>query len=84
MAPLKRAGKSVQRMAGRLNKLEGAIHPKALGPWATEAAIKAHAESQRFVKKFGLVGGEKGGLRSRLAQDDADGRDAVRGERRWL
>ena len=54
MAPLKRAGRSVQRMANRLNRLEGAL------------STKADAESQRLAKKFGLVGGEKGGLRSRL------------------
>ena len=54
MAPLKRAGKSVQRMAGHLNKLEGAL------------ITKADDESQRLAKKFGLVGGDKGGLRSRL------------------
>jgi hypothetical protein len=54
VAPLKRAGKSVRRMAGHLNKLEGAL------------STKADAESQRLAKKFGLVGGDKGGLRSRL------------------
>ena len=54
MAPLKRAGRSVQRMANRLNRLEGAL------------STKADAESERLAKKFGLVGGEKGGLRSRL------------------
>eukprot|EP00964_Phaeocystis_antarctica_P120055 scaffold83807_cov57-Phaeocystis_antarctica.AAC.1 len=54
MAPLKKAGKSVQRMARRLNKLEDAL------------SIKYDAESQRLVKKFGLLGGENGGLRSRL------------------
>ena len=54
MAPLKRAGRSVQRMANRLNRLEGAL------------STKADAESKRLAKKFGLVGGEKGGLRSRL------------------
>ena len=54
MSPLKRAGKSVQRMAGHLNKLEGAL------------ITKADDESQRLAKKFGLVGGDKGGLRSRL------------------
>ena len=58
MAPLKRAGKSVQRMAGRLNKLEGALR-------ADEDGDEGDAESQ-LAKKFGLVGGEKGGLRSRL------------------
>ena len=50
MAPLKKAGKSVQRMVRRLNKLEGALS----------------TESPQLAKKFGLVGGEKGGLRSRL------------------
>ena len=50
LAPLEKAGKSVQRMAGRLNKLEGALSTK----------------NQQLAKKFGLVGGEKGGLRSRL------------------
>ena len=57
MAPLKRAGRSVQRMANRLNRLEGALSTKA-GEY--------DGESQRLAKKFGLVGGEKGGLRSRL------------------
>eukprot|EP00964_Phaeocystis_antarctica_P105817 scaffold70798_cov64-Phaeocystis_antarctica.AAC.3 len=52
MAPLEKAGKSVQRMARRLNQLEGALSTKA--------------SSARLAKKFGLVGGEKGGLRSRL------------------
>ena len=54
MSPLKRAGKSVQRMAGHLNKLEGAL------------ITKADSKTQRLAKKFGLVGGGKGGLRSRL------------------
>jgi hypothetical protein len=54
VAPLKRAGKSVQRMAGHLNKLEAAL------------STKADDEGQRLAKKFGLVGGDKGGLRSRL------------------
>ena len=54
MAPLKRAGRSVQRMANRLNRLEGAL------------STKYDAESQRLAKKFGLVGGEKGALSSRL------------------
>ena len=54
MAPLKRAGKSVQRMAGHLNKLEGAL------------ITKADSKTQRLAKKLGLVGGGKGGLRSRL------------------
>ncbi len=54
VAPLRRAGKSVQRMAGHLNKLEGAL------------STEADDESQRLAKKFGLVGGDKGGLRSRL------------------
>ena len=57
MAPLKRAGRSVQRMANRLNRLEGALSTKA-GEY--------DAEIERLAKKFGLVGGEKGGLRSRL------------------
>jgi hypothetical protein len=57
VAPLKRAGKSVQLMAGHLNKLEAALSTK-LG--------EADDESQRLAKKFGLVGGDKGGLRSRL------------------
>ena len=56
-APLKRAGKSVQRMAGRLNQLEGALSTKA---------GKFDAESNRLARKFGLVGGEKGALCSRL------------------
>ena len=43
MAPLKRAGRSVQRMANRLNRLEGAL------------STKADAESERLAKKFGLV-----------------------------
>ena len=54
MAPLKRVGRSVQRMANRLNRLEGAL------------STKADAESQRLATKFGLVGGEKGALSSRL------------------
>ena len=54
VAPIEKAGKSVRRMAERLDKLEGAL------------STKADAESQRLAKKFGLVGGEKGGLRSRL------------------
>ena len=53
-APLKKAGKSVHRMVGRLNQLEDILN------------TKADAESQRLAKQFGLVGGEKGGLRSRL------------------
>ena len=57
MAPLKRAGRSVQRMANRLNRLEGALSTKA---------GEHDDEIERLAKKFGLVGGEKGGLRSRL------------------
>ena len=41
-------------MAGHLNKLEGAL------------ITKADSKIQRLAKKFGLVGGGKGGLRSRL------------------
>ena len=44
-------------MAGRLDKLEGAL------------VAKAGAANEVFVKKFGLVGGEKGGLRSRLLKN---------------
>ena len=50
MAPLKRAGRSVQRITYRLNQLE----------------VDLSTKSQRLATKFGLVGGEKGGLRSRL------------------
>ena len=48
--PFNKAGKSVRRMAGRLNQLE------------VDLSTKADAESKRLAKKFGLVGG----LRSRL------------------
>ena len=44
-------------MAGRLDKLERAL------------VAKAGAANQVFVKKFGLVGGDKGGLRSRLLKN---------------
>ena len=44
-------------MAGRLDKLEGAL------------VAKAGAANEVFVKKFGLVGGDKGGLRSRLLKN---------------
>ena len=64
LAPIEKAGKSVRWMVGRLNKLEGALSPKL--EEYTEAAFKAWAESQQLAKKFGLVGGEKVGLRSRL------------------
>jgi hypothetical protein len=57
VAPLKRTGASVRRMAGRLDQLEGAL------------VAKAGAANEVFVKKFGLVGGEKGGLRSRLLKN---------------
>ena len=62
MAPLEKAGKSVQRMAGRLNKLEDALSTKV----TRGRRQPLDAESQRLAKKFGLVGGEKGGLCSRL------------------
>ena len=54
LAPIEKAGKSVRRMAERLDKLEGAL------------STKADAEGQALATKFGLVGGDKGGLRSRL------------------
>ena len=54
LAPIEKAGNSVRWMAERLNKLEVAL------------GSNANAEGQQLAKKFGLVGGEKGGLRSRL------------------
>ena len=56
LAPIDKAGKSVRRMAERLDKLE------------VDLSITDDAESQRLAKQFGLVGGKKGGLRSRLLQ----------------
>ena len=53
-APLKRAGKSVRLMANRLSTLED------------DLVAKAGAANQVSVKKFGLVGGDKGALCSRL------------------
>ena len=52
LSPIKKAGKSVRRMAERLDKLERALI----------------SESRLLAKKFGLVGGKegKGGFRSRL------------------
>ena len=44
-------------MAGRLDKLERAL------------VAKAGAANEVFVKKFGLGGGDKGGLRSRLLKN---------------
>ena len=59
LAPIEKAGKSVRRIAERLNKLEGAL------------SNKYDAESKKLLKRFGLVGdaivgGDKGGLHSRL------------------
>ena len=52
-------------MAGRLDKLEGALVAKAKAAAANQAAYDAN---KAFLKKFGLVGGKegKGALRSRL------------------
>ena len=61
-APLEKAGKSVRRMAERLDTLEDKLE-KAL---STDRYDRVTDEGKRFAKKFGLVGGEKGGLRSRL------------------
>ena len=78
LAKIGKAGKSVRWVAARLDKLEVDLRssklavPEFEGPEILElreeyeyskAAEQAHAES---VKRFGLVGGEKGGLRSRL------------------
>jgi len=54
-APLKRAGKSVQRIAYRLNRLE------------EDLVRMARTADKAYVHK--LVGGEKGGLSSRLLKD---------------
>ena len=59
LAPIEKAGKSVRRIAERLNRLEGAL------------SSKYDAESKKLLKRFGLVGGEivggdKGGLHTRL------------------
>ena len=62
-ARLNRAGKSVQRMAGSLSRLEGALSTKA---GKCEAERELLARRERLARKFGLVGGEMGALRSRL------------------
>jgi hypothetical protein len=54
LAPIEKASKSVRRMAERLNKLEN------------DLITKADSESKRLAKRFGLIGGDRGGLRSRL------------------
>eukprot|EP00964_Phaeocystis_antarctica_P047947 scaffold27767_cov69-Phaeocystis_antarctica.AAC.2 len=82
MAPLKKAGKSVQRMARRLNKLT----PQGIGPQHRPHRGRYQGQRREPAAREEVRPRwwREGRPSLPAAQDDADGRDTVRGERRQL